>query len=242
MQNSAQIGRGGTRPSRKHHNGVISALGGTTSASSGFVLQETQRNPISSVNLRALCEKRIGSSPRWGRMGGGAPSGRALPRTMRALKKVNGTGMRPSDGRFVVEIGRGIDSVSLVQSEWEAYATVVWEFEAGGRVRGMGSKSTCTPGTSFQVGGGRTWAPTRTSRWGQLFAFPHPGGEHSACSCEASLISTQCLRDRHPGQPGLSGDLRWPEVSGRDDRSDQPAVSLAGCLDRLPICAAQPDR
>ena len=66
MQNSAQNGRGGTRPSRKHHNGVISALGGTTSASSGFVLQETQRNPISSVNLRALCEKRIGSSPRWG--------------------------------------------------------------------------------------------------------------------------------------------------------------------------------
>ena len=62
MQNSVQNGRGGTRPSRKHHNGLFPVLGGTTSTSSGFVLQEAQGNLIPYVNLRALCEKRIGSS------------------------------------------------------------------------------------------------------------------------------------------------------------------------------------
>ena len=70
MQNSVQNGRGGTRPSRKHYNGLNPAIGGTISASSGFVLQETQSHPIPSVNLRALCEKWIRSFPagRRGRM------------------------------------------------------------------------------------------------------------------------------------------------------------------------------
>lgn len=69
MQNSVQNGRCGTRPSRKRHNGLDPAIEGTTSTSSGFVLQETQRNPIPSVNLRALCEKCIGSSPLRGGVG-----------------------------------------------------------------------------------------------------------------------------------------------------------------------------
>ena len=40
LHNPAQNGRGGTRPSRTHRHDLIPALGGTTSASSGFVLQE----------------------------------------------------------------------------------------------------------------------------------------------------------------------------------------------------------
>ena len=53
----------------------------------------------------------------------------------------------------------------------------------GWRVRGIGSKSTCTPGRSSQVGGGQTWTAARDVRVGAAFCVsppPEAGGEPPA--------------------------------------------------------------
>ena len=62
------------------------------------ITEPTQRNPISSVNLRALCEKPIGSFP-LERNGGCAPGGRALPRNRETAQQVRETRMCPTGTR-----------------------------------------------------------------------------------------------------------------------------------------------
>ena len=57
---------------------------------------------------------------------GGAPGGRALPRTMRALKKVNGTGMRPMQRTWENDLAAGGNvsySETVKRLPWNGRAT-----------------------------------------------------------------------------------------------------------------------